>query len=942
MSLRARLLLLVTLATLVPAILLGIRFFQNRAAEIDAASARLATFANNISYDLDEKIQGTAQLHFGLARAVNLDGANQAECSAFLSAVREEYAQYTGILTITPSGRLFCDSLQTNRDLDLTDRDYFKRALLTKDAVTIQPAFGRLTGISVLQVAYPARAADGALKFVLLASFNLQKFIDFHILRLSGTVDILLVDKAGTVLVSPHSETWTRPNGTSIADSDLFRLASGQSGGQAREVTGIDGSQQFWAAVETPAIRDAGLYVMVGMPKDGLVAAANKRLYEDLAIVGIVALLLFAGVWLFAEIGVRRQVGRIATMAKSLGAGNLGVRIPAPYPSGELGLLMQELNATAKSLQGQHAAIDELNRKLHRSKEVEARTKVFLDTVIEHIPLPILVKAPHGSAQSAKDWRLTLINKAYEDFSGFSRESLIGKSVREFYAGESVDLVTALDDDALRSTSPPVPIEYPLTTKNGVRIVTSERVVIRDDNGAALYLLTVLEDVTEKRGTEQRITHMAHHDTLTDLPNRAAFNAYFANTIARAAKDGGRFTVLSIDLDRFKEANDVYGHSAGDMLLQEVARRMLATAPDAFVARIGGDEFMLIITTGEQPAAAAAVARRLLAAFADDFVIDGKPIQIGLSIGGAVYPSDGTAANTLMANADAALYQAKAAPQTSLMFFQPEMGAQLQERHNLQLDLRQAIAQGELLLHYQPQFHIAGEVIGFEALARWQSPTRGMVPPSTFIPIAEESGLIIPLGEWALREACREAAAWAEPLVIAVNVSPIQFHHGDLPGLVHAILLETGLAPARLELEITEGVLINDFSRAVSILRRLKALGVQIALDDFGTGYSSLSYLHAFAFDKIKIDRAFISDLEHNHHSMAIVRAVIGLGHSLQIPILAEGVETEYQHGFLVTAGCDQIQGYLAGRPFPIERYAELTGGQPPVAQTSRPMAAHG
>ena len=289
-----------------------------------------------------------------------------------------------------------------------------------------------------------------------------------------------------------------------------------------------------------------------------------------------------------------------------------------------------------------------------------------------------------------------------------------------------------------------------------------------------------------------------------------------------------------------------------------------------------------------------------------------------------------------MANADAALYQAKAAPQTSLMFFQPEMGAQLQERHNLQLDLRQAIAQGELLLHYQPQFHIAGEVIGFEALARWQSPTRGMVPPSTFIPIAEESGLIIPLGEWALREACREAAAWAEPLVIAVHVSPMRVQHGDLPGLVHAILLETGLAPARLELEITEGVLINDFSRAVSILRRLKALGVQIALDDFGTGYSSLSYLHAFAFDKIKIDRAFISDLEHNHHSMAIVRAVIGLGHSLQIPILAEGVETEYQHGFLV------IQGYLAGRPFPIERYAELTGGQPPVAQTSRPMAAHG
>ena len=943
MSLRARLLLLVTLATLVPAILLGIRFFQNRAAEIDAALARLATIANNITYDLDEKIQGTAQLHFGLARAVNLDNSSRAECSSFLSAVREEYAQYTGILTIAPNGKLFCDSLRTDRDLDLTDRDYFKRALVTKDAVTIQPAFGRLTGISVLQVAYPARTPEGEMKFVLLASFNLQKFIDFHILRLSGAVDILLVDKAGTVLVSPHSETWTKPNGASIANTDLFQLATAQSDGRAREVTGIDGSKQFWAAVETPAIRDAGLYVMVGMPRDGLVAAANKRLYQDLMTVGIVALLLFAGVWLLAEIGVRRQVGRIAAMAKKLGAGDLGVRIPAPHPGGELGLLMLELNATAESLQGKHAAIDELNRKLRESQIVEARTKVFLDTVIENIPNPISVKAPRNSTSAANDWTFSLINKAYEDLSGQSRDQMIGKSANELYADKTAEIIAASDKQALNSTGAVITPEFQLATaNNGMCVVTSTRVAIRDENGAAQYVLTVLEDVTEKRRSEQRITHMAHHDTLTDLPNRAAFNARFADTIATAAKDGGRFTVLSIDLDRFKEANDVYGHSAGDMLLQEVARRMLAAAPEAFVARIGGDEFTLIVAAGEQPAAAAAVANRLLAAFIDDFLIDGKSIQIGLSIGGAVYPADGTDAKTLMAHADAALYQAKAARQTSLMFFQPEMGALLQERHNLQLDLRHAIAHGELLLHYQPQFHITGEVIGFEALARWHSPTRGMVPPSTFIPIAEESGLIIPLGEWALREACREAASWAEPLVVAVNVSPIQFHHGDLPGLVHAILLETGLAPARLELEITEGVLINDFSRAVSILRRLKALGVQIALDDFGTGYSSLSYLHAFAFDKIKIDRAFISDLEHNHHSMAIVRAVIGLGHSLEIPILAEGVETEYQHGFLVTAGCDQIQGYLAGRPFPIERYAELIGGQPPVAQTARPMAARG
>ncbi|MEP7030957.1 MAG: bifunctional diguanylate cyclase/phosphodiesterase, partial [Pseudolabrys sp.] len=392
--------------------------------------------------------------------------------------------------------------------------------------------------------------------------------------------------------------------------------------------------------------------------------------------------------------------------------------------------------------------------------------------------------------------------------------------------------------------------------------------------------------------------------------------------------------------DRFKEANDVYGHAAGDALLQEVARRLQAAAAGAFIARIGGDEFTLIITEGRQPAAAAALADRLLSAFTDDFLIEGTRVRIGLSIGGAVFPIDGTDAKTLMVNADAALYRAKAEVNTSLLFFEPEMGVQLQERHALQQDLRLSIDRGELHLHYQPQVRLDGETFGFEALARWQCPKRGMVPPGTFIPVAEEYGLIIPLGEWVLREACREAASWPTPLSIAVNVSPVQFHHGDLPSLVHTILLETGLSPARLELEITEGVLINDFSRALSILRRLKLLGVRIALDDFGAGYSSLSYLHSFAFDRIKIDRSFISDLDHNRSSMAIVRAVIGLGHSLEIPVLAEGVETESQRAILARKGCDELQGYLTGRPFPISHYAELVGRTATARQGSFEMAS--
>ncbi|MBI3704781.1 MAG: EAL domain-containing protein [Rhizobiales bacterium] len=557
------------------------------------------------------------------------------------------------------------------------------------------------------------------------------------------------------------------------------------------------------------------------------------------------------------------------------------------------------------------------------------RTKKFLDTIIEHVPLPIVVKNVPNSSQDALDCQFTLVNRAFEELTGDLRSKLIGKSASELYTRERAERIAESDRETLESRAAVLTLEHPIVTaSNGIRLVAAKKVAIRDDDGKPQYLLSLLDDVTERRRSEQRIAHMAHYDSLTELPNRAAFNERFAATLERAAANNEQFSVLSVDFDHFKEVNDLFGHSTGDALLREATRRLQAAATGAFLARVGGDEFMLIVTHGTQPAAAAALSERLLAAFVDEFEVDGRQLQIGLTIGGAVYPRDGTDAKTLMVNADTALYRAKADMRGSILFFEPSMSIRLGERLALQGALRTAIARGELLLHYQPQVRMSGETIGFEALLRWQHPSHGMVSPATFIPIAEESGLIVAIGEWVLREACREAASWPHPLTVAVNISPIQFHQGDLPSLVHSILLETGLAATRLELEVTENVLIDDFPRAVSILRRLKALGVQIALDDFGTGYSSLSYLHSFAFDRIKIDRAFIGDLDHNRHSMVIVRAVIGLGHSLDVPILAEGVETEIQHAILVQEGCDAMQGYLTGRPQPIANYAKLIGAE--------------
>ncbi len=565
--------------------------------------------------------------------------------------------------------------------------------------------------------------------------------------------------------------------------------------------------------------------------------------------------------------------------------------------------------------------------KAKRAESELRRTQKFLDAVIEHVPAPILVK-DLTVAGATTEWRYTFVNRALEDLLGISRDEVIGKTVTELYPKERADFIIAENNDALRSLQPITLSDHAVHTPgNGVRIATATTVAIRDDNFVPQYLVTVLQDVTERKRSEQRIARMAHHDHMTDLPNRTTFNDAMTAAIERASKTGGQFTVLSLDLDGFKEANDTYGHLVGDALLCEVADRLLGAAGTSFVARIGGDEFAIIVEG--DAGMATAVADRALDAFKEEIPVEDRRIRTGVTIGAAVFPKDGDDAKALISNADVALYRAKTEVRGALLFFDAEMGEQVRERRALQDALRVAIERRDFLVHYQPQKKLSGDLIGFEALARWHHPTRGAVSPGEFIPIAEESGLVNPLGEIILREACREAASWPNPLTVAVNVSPLQFRTGDLPGMVHLILLETGLAPSRLELEITENVFIDDFSRAISILSRVKTLGVRVALDDFGSGYSSLSYLHSFSFDKIKIDRTFIGDLEHNRHSMAIVRAVIDLGHSLNIPVLAEGVETALQHSMLLGRGCDEIQGYLTGRPQPIDAYAELVGREP-------------
>jgi diguanylate cyclase (GGDEF)-like protein/PAS domain S-box-containing protein len=567
------------------------------------------------------------------------------------------------------------------------------------------------------------------------------------------------------------------------------------------------------------------------------------------------------------------------------------------------------------------ALFDDVTERRSLSRELES-TKRFLELVVDNIPVSLTV-------ERVSDGQYLLANRGAETILNRRREETTGLTAADIFDPREAKLIIARDQAAIRKRGL-LTEEHPISTKHGLRLFLTRRVTVLNDAGEPQYLIKTHEDVTDRRQTESRMAHMAYHDGLTDLPNRAAFLQALTQMIEACSGSDEEFAVLSIDIDGLKDINDVFGHATGDKLLIEVAQRLQASARGGVVARLSGDEFGLIID-GKQPVAGMLLAEQLAETLAGEFVIEGKSIRTGITTGISIFPHNGGDAASLLANAGAALFRAKAKSRGTISIYEPEMDQQVRDRRVLHQDLSTAVKNNELSLYYQPQALSRqsvgdSEIAGFEALARWRHPVRGFVQPSEFIPLAEESGLIVEMGEWILREACREAASWPLPLQIGVNLSPAQFAHGDVVSLVHSILLETGLSPGRLELEITEGVLIEDFDRGLALLRRLKGLGVRISMDDFGSGYSSLSYLQAFPFDKIKIDRAFVVNLGRNPQSAAIIRAVIGLGHAMEMSIVAEGVETEEQLSFLAGQGCDVVQGYLIGRPLPISQYGAMVG----------------
>jgi diguanylate cyclase (GGDEF)-like protein/PAS domain S-box-containing protein len=507
-----------------------------------------------------------------------------------------------------------------------------------------------------------------------------------------------------------------------------------------------------------------------------------------------------------------------------------------------------------------------------------------------------------------RDDRILDINERLVELSGWTSSHLTGRSPTAILVLGPEGLNCCSDTDG--------PSEITLLHADGGEIPIEILCRTIEYRGRESHVL-VVRDITERKKSERRIEHLAHHDALTDLPNRALFDDRMDLALRLAEQRDEQVAILCLDLDRFKAANDIFGHGEGDRILRKVADILRdVTGPTDTIARLGGDEFAIIQSGAPQPESASQLANRVLAGFAERMNMARDPKAVGVTIGIALFPADGSDSDELRTNADTALYRAKGAGRGTACFFDAAMDEAARIRRELGHDLRRAILRNELSVAYQPLIAArTGQVAGYEALLRWVHPERGVIGPAIFIPIAEESGTIVELGAWVLEQACSEAARWAEPLTIAVNVSPVQFQLPNFCEQVADVLNRTKLDGTRLELEITEAVLMRDRDAVLVLLHRLRALGVRIVMDDFGTGYSSLSNLQSFPFDKIKIDGSFTAAIEHDEAARSIVRAIIGLGHSLNLPVVTEGVETEAQRLIVTEQNCSQLQGFLLGKP---------------------------
>jgi diguanylate cyclase (GGDEF)-like protein/PAS domain S-box-containing protein len=780
--------------------------------------------------------------------------------------------------------------------INVADRDYFKALQGTLDQTIFisAPVLNRASGTWTIYLARRVAAADHTFLGLILAAMPLDYFERLYREVAAGPESAISMFRGDGVLLAryPHSDQQIgQPYGQSLAFQQRVRATTKSI--VVRKVSEVDGRDRLIAATSL-------VHYPVGVnATDSISAILTEWRKEAMYLIGTAVILeivtAVVGVLMLRQLHSQRMLNE-ARVAKAEVESALSIAREQERADREFRVQNARFGAALSNMSQALCMFDSDGRLVMANSRLAELFGLPAATVTPGVSIDTLLHAA-SSASSTRSGDRELTYASIQQMRAVGTRSAC---VQEMADG---------------------------------RILSVNLVPVEDDG----WLVT-LEDITEQRTAQARISHMAHHDALTGLPNRVLFHERLSEAVTRSQR-GEPSAVLYLDLDHFKSVNDTLGHPVGDALLRSVTQRLKDHVRETdTVARLGGDEFAVVQSGMDQPQDATVLAERLINALSEPYEIDGHHVLIGTSIGIALVPIDGSDPDQILKNADMALYRAKAEGRSRYCFFEPGMDARMQARRVLEIDLRRALLAGEFALFYQPLMNIrTNSVIGFEALLRWFHPERGLVQPSEFIPLAEEIGLLVPLGRWVLRRACSDAATWPAGIKVAVNVSVTQFGSRTLIEDVAAALRDSGLSPVRLELEITETVMLEDTENVLRTLNQIRALGIGIALDDFGTGYSSLSYLRRFPFTKVKIDRSFIEGLGKAGDSDAIVTAVTELCETLGMIALAEGVETDDQLRRLRMGRCGEAQGYLFSRPRPASEVAGLckTLSQPKVVERS-------
>ncbi len=885
---------------------------------VQAARHEADTLVHRVWMDYNRVVAGTRDSLRVLAHVSEHHRQNPAECSALFADLLQSYPYYANLGAVRPDGVVVCSATPVKGVVNASDRAYFRNAVATRDFSFGDYQIGRITGKPVLVSSYPSYNSTGNLQSVVFAALDLSLINQIAAgASLPEGFTVSLLDSRGTILNRhPEPEKWI---GKSRADTALARamLATRESG--TVEDTGLDGVRRLYTYAPLFDSGQGGrIYVVAGIPRDAIAADVRHNVIRGATTLSAVTILALMIAWFGGDYFLLRKIRVLADSARRLARGE-HARTGIADTRGEIGLLARTFDDMADAIE---TRTDEIRRANDALRDSEERFRSLVETTSDCI------------------WEVdargvyTYASPKIRDLLGYAPEEVLGKTPFDFMPPDEAARLGRQFAEIAAAQKSFERLENVSLHKDGHQVVLeTSGVPILDGEGRLAGYRGVDRDVTERIQTEEELHRATHHDALTGLPNRVLLFDRLQQSLIDAKRRNRVVAVLWLDVDNFKNVNDSLGIENGDRIIRAMGERLqtCVRAGDT-VARVGGDEFCVVLKDLAHEDNVVEIIQKILSSLSAPHRVANQEFSLSTTVGVSLFPRDALEPEGLLENVDAAMYHAKERGD-SYQFYSPNMTAIATERLALENDLRHALEQRELFLHYQPQVDLhTGLITGVEALLRWRHPRHGMVSPAKFIPLAESTNLILPIGEWVLREACAQARAWQDAglpsLRMGVNLSVRQFRQPDLAETVRRILEETKLDPRRLDIELTESTMVQDPESVAKILTGLETLGVQISIDDFGTGYSSLSYLKRLPIDILKIDQSFVRGVTSDLDDASIVIAIITLAHALGIQTIAEGVETREQAQFLRKHGCEAMQGFFFSKPAEADAVAALLGRQ--------------